>query len=122
MGGDFFAGKLDTAEWRLALAFTFCALGPGLLLREAFGQHRLLGHGDADFFSSGDDGSGFDGVAGGGGAGGYYDFGGAAARLWQPYAQIFPLLFLVRQAPQLSTKFTSPTPFPRAVTPRPVNN
>ena len=31
MGGDFFAGKLDTTEWRLALAFAFGCLAPAAL-------------------------------------------------------------------------------------------
>jgi hypothetical protein len=32
MGGDFFAGKLDTREWRLVLFFVFGLLGPAALL------------------------------------------------------------------------------------------
>lgn len=35
MGGDFFAGKLDTLEWKAVLGFTFCAFGPLAVLKDS---------------------------------------------------------------------------------------
>ena len=78
--GDFLAGKLDTTEWRLALAFTAVVLCPAALLWA--GGARAVGAAAA---------------AGAGAAGGGAAAAAAAvAAAATPYARIFLLLFAIQ--------------------------
>ena len=84
--GDFLAGKLDTAEWKLVLFWTFGVLGPGLWVLAGLDGGEVSGI--SAFFA--------DGLRGHKG-----DFkiafdGATAVRAFAPYARVLPVLFLIQ--------------------------
>lgn len=84
--GDFLAGKLDTAEWKLVLFWTFGVLGPGLWVLAGLDGGEVSGI--SAFFADGTRGhngdfkNAFDGAT--------------AARAFAPYARVLPVLFLIQ--------------------------
>jgi hypothetical protein len=87
-GGDFIAGKLDTAEWRLVLLWTFGLFGPVALWLTATG-------GEASFTDASTGG----GFTGGGFTG---DARWAALRsTLEPYARVVPILFATQTVCEL---------------------
>ena len=77
--GDFLAGKLDTAEWKLVLFWTFGVLGPGLWVLAGL-EPGATGRTSKSFDVFGD-------VA--------FDWA-TAADAFRPYARILPILFLIQ--------------------------
>jgi len=84
--GDFLAGKLDTAEWKLVLFWTFGVLGPGLWVLAGLDGGEVSGI--SAFFA--------DGLRGHKGDFNIAFDGATAARAFAPYARVLPVLFLIQ--------------------------
>ena len=82
--GDFLAGKLDTAEWKLVLFWTFGGLGPGLWVLAGLGPGAT---GGVDFRATSGSFAHSAGVA--------FDWE-TAAGAFRPYARALPALFLIQ--------------------------
>ena len=82
--GDFLAGKLDTAEWKLVLFWTFGVLGPGLWVLAGLGSGAT---GSVDLFATSKSFSSLESAA--------FDWE-TAAGAFRPYARALPVLFLIQ--------------------------